>query len=81
MGVRVSIWLSDFIVGAGAPGGVRLPWAKASVAVARKPPTMSGTMVDRWFLFIVVFISISLFAPKVCPKRKRRDLLTPQNRH
>jgi hypothetical protein len=27
-GVRGSIWASDFIVAAGAPGGVRLPWAK-----------------------------------------------------
>ena len=27
IGVRASIWSSDFIVGAGAPGGVRLPWA------------------------------------------------------
>jgi hypothetical protein len=26
--VRGSIWESVFIVGAGAPGGVRLPWAK-----------------------------------------------------
>ena len=28
MGVRGSICASDFIVGAGAPGGVRLPWAE-----------------------------------------------------
>jgi len=28
MGVRGSICVSVFIVGAGAPGGVRLPWAK-----------------------------------------------------
>ena len=27
-GVRGSIWVSVFIVGAGAPGGVRAPWAK-----------------------------------------------------
>ena len=29
IGVRGSICASDFIVGAGAPGGVRLPWPKA----------------------------------------------------
>src|SRR5689334_5950665 len=28
IGVRGSTWSRDFIVGAGAPGGVRLPWAK-----------------------------------------------------
>src|SRR5258708_5838182 len=28
MGVRGSTWSRDFIVGAGGPGGVRLPWAK-----------------------------------------------------
>jgi len=30
IGVRGSICASDFIVGAGAPDGVRLPWAKAA---------------------------------------------------
>ena len=29
MGVRGSSWSSDFIVGAGVPGGVRVPWPKA----------------------------------------------------
>ena len=28
IGVRGSICESDFMVGAGAPGGVRLPWAR-----------------------------------------------------
>jgi len=28
IGVRGSIWESVIIVGAGAPGGVRLPWAR-----------------------------------------------------
>ena len=28
MGVRASIWSSVFIIAAGAPGGVRLPWAR-----------------------------------------------------
>jgi len=28
MGVRASTWSSVFIVGAGAPGGVREPWER-----------------------------------------------------
>ncbi len=35
MGVRGSICANDFMVGAGAPGGVRLPWAKSGVELFR----------------------------------------------
>src|SRR5258705_13533085 len=28
IGVRASSWSSDFIMGAGGPGGLRLPWAR-----------------------------------------------------
>src|SRR5947209_16741902 len=34
IGVRASIWSSDFIVGASAPRGVRLPWAKQAAGRA-----------------------------------------------
>ena len=37
------------------PGGVRLPWPKARVAVARKPLMMSGIMIDEYF-FMVCFL-------------------------
>ena len=30
-GVRASIWSNDFIVGAGAPGGVSEPWEKIDI--------------------------------------------------
>jgi hypothetical protein len=47
-GVRGSSWSSVFIVGAGAPAGVRAPWAKPRAGRARRIiEAMSGRMVRR----------------------------------
>ena len=50
MGVRGSICESDFMVGAGAPGGVNTPWAcRLSVAMRAAKARRNKT------LFFVVF--------------------------
>jgi hypothetical protein len=72
---------SFFAVDADAPGGVWLPREKASVAVARKSLTMSGTIVDSWFFFIVVLISGFLLRLSLVHNEKGRDLITPLHRH
>ena len=72
---------SFFAVDAGAPGGVWLSREKASVAVARKSLTMSGTMVDSGFFFIVVLISGFLLRLSHVHNEKGRDLITPLHRH
>ena len=33
--MRGSIWVKDFMLGAGMPDGLRFPWAKAGVALRR----------------------------------------------
>src|ERR1039458_442751 len=55
IGVRGSICESDFIVGAGAPGGVRLPWAKTVERGVVKGAQNKNTIRPWWSL---VFISI-----------------------
>jgi hypothetical protein len=60
--VRGSIWSSDFIVGAGGPGGVRLPWAKAvescelRVASASK---VKPVMMNFGVFFILDFVVVT----------------------
>ena len=52
IGVRGSICASDFIVGAGAPGGVRLPWAKVENSGWRVEQSSSARHANR-VIFIV----------------------------
>ena len=58
-GVRGSICASVFIVGAGAPGGVRLPWANAvdswELKAAKRVSTRTAT---RWFFIIPLAVSL-----------------------
>src|ERR1017187_5446240 len=52
IGVRGSTCESVSIVGPGAPGGVRLPWAKADRTVRNRPQT-AAAMVMGMFAFIM----------------------------
>ena len=67
--VRASIWSSVFIVGAGAPGGVRLPWAKAVVRQVLKVESSAATISLRFkvvaFILWVVSFGISPSAIKI----------------
>src|SRR5688572_26868280 len=47
IGVRGSIWSSDFITGAGAPGGVRGPWPSTATS-----DSMPRIMTIRIFVFM-----------------------------
>ena len=52
MGVRGSTWESDFMLGAGAPGGVRLPWAKPDGEVKNRPQTTAAMLM--WVLVFII---------------------------
>ena len=56
IGVRGSTWSSVFIVGAGAPGGVREPWAKTRDGGQRTKVAMKAAIRGNmgWYVFIVV---------------------------
>jgi len=55
IGVRDSIWSRVFIVGAGAPGGVRLPWAKAVDGGGRRVDRASASAASWSGVFMVYF--------------------------
>ena len=53
MGVRGSICASVFIVGAGAPGGVSKPWARAVESWELKVESKTTAASERRILFFI----------------------------
>ena len=63
IGVRASIWSSDFIVGAGAPGGVSDPWGKAEGRRRQEENKAQSNARRRRDIFIGEAVS------RILPKR------------